>query len=46
MTFDAAILAEVEAIFAPGAIAGTRYPPSMQVAIDTEMLPEEEAAFA
>ncbi len=43
---DTAILAEVDALFGPDAIAGTRYPPSMQVAIDTELLPEEVAVFA
>ncbi|MDB5687007.1 MAG: oxidoreductase, partial [Rhizorhabdus sp.] len=46
ITLDAAVLAEVDAIFVPGAIAGTRYPASMQAAIDTEMLPEEIEAFA
>lgn len=41
MTFDAATMAEVDAIFAPGAVAGNRYPPAMQAQIDTELLPEE-----
>ncbi len=35
------LLAEVETIFAPGAVSGARYQPSMQVQIDTELLPEE-----
>lgn len=38
---DAKAIAEVDAIFAPGKIAGPRYSPSMQAAIDTELLPEE-----
>jgi aryl-alcohol dehydrogenase-like predicted oxidoreductase len=41
---DAAALAEVDAIFAPGAVAGTRYSPALQAQIDTELLPEEVAA--
>jgi len=41
MTFDAAALAEVDAIFAPGAVAGNRYSPAMQALVDTELLPEE-----
>ncbi len=41
MTFDPATLAEVDAIFTPGAVAGNRYPPAMQAQIDTELLPDE-----
>lgn len=41
LTIDPKVLAEVEAIFAPGAIAGPRYAPAMQAQIDTELLPEE-----
>jgi aryl-alcohol dehydrogenase-like predicted oxidoreductase len=41
LTIDPAVLAKVEAIFAPGAIAGPRYAPAMQAQIDTELLPEE-----
>ncbi|MGH6617610.1 aldo/keto reductase [Sphingomonas sp.] len=40
---DARALAEVDAIFAPGAIAGGRYSAAMQAQIDTELLPEEIA---
>ena len=43
MVFDAATLAEVDAIFTPGAVAGGRYPPFMQATVDTELLPEEVA---
>ena len=39
--FDAATLAAVDALFLPGAIHGTRYPPALQAQIDTELLPEE-----
>lgn len=35
------VLAQVEAIFSPGAVSGTRYQPAMQAQIDTELLPEE-----
>ena len=41
LTIDPKVLAKVEAIFAPGAIAGPRYAPAMQAQIDTELLPEE-----
>jgi aryl-alcohol dehydrogenase-like predicted oxidoreductase len=41
MTFDPATLAEVDAIFSPGAVSGNRYPPAMQAQIDTELLPDE-----
>lgn len=34
-------IAQVDAIFAPGAVAGHRYPPAVQTQIDTELLPEE-----
>lgn len=37
------VLAEIDSIFAPGAVAGNRYPPAMQAQIDTELLPEEIA---
>jgi aryl-alcohol dehydrogenase-like predicted oxidoreductase len=33
--------AAVDALFAPGAVAGARYPRAMQAQIDTELLPEE-----
>jgi len=46
IAIDAAILDGVDAIFVPGAVAGTRYSPAMQAQIDTEMLPEEIGAFA
>jgi aryl-alcohol dehydrogenase-like predicted oxidoreductase len=38
-------LAQVDAIFAPGAVAGTRYNAAAQSQIDTELLPEEEGLF-
>lgn len=41
---DAETIAAVDAIFAPGQIAGRRYSPVMQATIDTELLPEEMAA--
>jgi aryl-alcohol dehydrogenase-like predicted oxidoreductase len=34
-------IAAVDAIFAPGAVHGGRYPPPVQAQIDTELLPEE-----
>jgi aryl-alcohol dehydrogenase-like predicted oxidoreductase len=34
-------IAAVDAIFTPGAVAGTRYAPAVQAQIDTELLPEE-----
>lgn len=34
-------IAAVDAIFAPGAVAGPRYPAPVQKQIDTELLPEE-----
>lgn len=42
-TLDPAIVAEIDAIFVPGAIIGGRYAPDMQAQIDTELLPEEAA---
>lgn len=41
LAVDTAALAEVDAIFAPGAVAGNRYPPAAQAQIDTELLAEE-----
>lgn len=41
LTLAPEVLAAVDAIFAPGAVAGRRYSPAMQAAIDTELLPEE-----
>ena len=38
---DATTLAAVDALFAPGNVAGRRYPPAMQASNDTELLPEE-----
>jgi len=40
---DSATLANIEGLFAPGALLGDRYPPQMQAQIDTELLPEEVA---
>ncbi|MCW2381789.1 MULTISPECIES: aldo/keto reductase [unclassified Sphingobium] len=37
-------VAAVDAIFAPGAVAGARYPAPVQKQIDTELLPEEADA--
>jgi aryl-alcohol dehydrogenase-like predicted oxidoreductase len=34
-------LAAVDALFAPGAVQGNRYPPAAQAQVDTERLPEE-----
>ncbi len=44
MIFAPDVLAAVDAIFTPGAIAGPRYSAAMQAQIDTELLPEEEVA--
>ncbi|KQS04198.1 aldo/keto reductase [Sphingomonas sp. Leaf357] len=44
LDFDAATLAEIDAIFTPGAVAGHRYSPPMQAAIDTESWPDDIAA--
>jgi len=41
VTLPAEAIARVDAIFAPGAVAGHRYPPAVQAQIDTELLPEE-----
>lgn len=41
LSLSAATLSAVDAIFAPGAIAGRRYLPAMQAQVDTELLPEE-----
>ena len=41
MTFDPAILGQVDALFAPNALAGPRYSAAMQAQIDTEFLPGE-----
>jgi aryl-alcohol dehydrogenase-like predicted oxidoreductase len=41
LKIDPSVLAEVETIFAPNAVAGPRYSPAMQAQIDTELLPEE-----
>ncbi|OYY89389.1 MAG: aldo/keto reductase [Sphingomonas sp. 28-66-16] len=43
VTLSADTIAAVDAIFTPGAVAGTRYAPPMQAQIDTELLPEELA---
>ncbi|HEX8446371.1 MAG TPA: aldo/keto reductase [Sphingomonas sp.] len=43
MPVDDALFAAIDAIYAPGAIAGVRYAPAMQAQIDTELLPEEQA---
>lgn len=44
LSLGTATLAAVDALFAPGAIAGSRYAPAMQAQIDTELLPEEMEA--
>ena len=44
VTLDAAAIARIDAIFAPGAISGARYSAPMQAQIDTETLPDEELA--
>ncbi len=41
IVLDAATVAAVDTIFAPGAVTGARYAPAMQAQIDTELLPEE-----
>jgi aryl-alcohol dehydrogenase-like predicted oxidoreductase len=41
VTLDADAVAKVHAIFAEGAIRGTRYSPAMQAQIDTETFPGE-----
>lgn len=46
VTLDEAALDAVDRVFAPGAVAGRRYPPETQVQIDTELLPEETASSA
>ncbi|WP_206517701.1 aldo/keto reductase [Sphingobium algorifonticola] len=40
-SFAPDILAAVDAIFTPGAVAGPRYSSAMQAQVDTELLPEE-----
>jgi diketogulonate reductase-like aldo/keto reductase len=39
-----ALVARIDALFAPGAIRGARYSAAMQAQIDTELLPDEELA--
>jgi aryl-alcohol dehydrogenase-like predicted oxidoreductase len=41
VTLSAETIATVDSIFAPGAVAGPRYPAPVQTQIDTELLPEE-----
>jgi len=41
VTLPADAIVQVDAIFAPGAVAGPRYPAIVQTQIDTELLPEE-----
>lgn len=41
LEISADVIAAVDAIFTPGAVAGTRYAPALQAQIDTELLPEE-----
>ncbi|MBN8818302.1 MAG: aldo/keto reductase [Sphingomonas sp.] len=43
ITLPVEAVAQVDAIFAPGAVAGPRYPAPVQTQIDTELLPEEMA---
>jgi len=44
ISLDPALIDAVDAIFTPGAVHGARYTPALQAQIDTELLPEEEAA--
>jgi aryl-alcohol dehydrogenase-like predicted oxidoreductase len=44
ITLDAATIARVDALFAPGTIRGARYSAAAQRQIDTELLPDEELA--
>ena len=44
LSLDPAILAQVDAVFADGAIRGARYPAFAQAQVDTELLPGEELA--
>jgi len=41
VTLPTEVIAQVDAIFTPGAVAGHRYAPAVQAQIDTELLPEE-----
>ncbi|MDG5489683.1 aldo/keto reductase [Sphingomonas sp. BGYR3] len=41
---DPGAMARIDAIFAPGAVRGARYPAAAQAQIDTELLPHEELA--
>ena len=41
ISFAPDLLAAVDAIFTPGAVAGPRYSPAMQAQVETELLPEE-----
>ena len=43
---DASAFVAVDALFAPGAVAGRRYPAAAQAQIDTELLPEERGEGA
>ncbi|MHA6720780.1 aldo/keto reductase [Sphingomonas sp. RS6] len=44
INLDAATIARVDALFAPGTIRGARYSAAAQRQIDTELLPDEELA--
>lgn len=44
ITLDPAAVAQIEAIFAPGAIRGARYAAAMQAQVDTEVFADEELA--
>ncbi|MFZ5747181.1 MAG: aldo/keto reductase [Pseudomonadota bacterium] len=46
LTLDAATLARIDAIFAPGAIRGGRYSAGMQAQVGTETFADEELAAA
>lgn len=46
VTLSPETIARVDEIFAPGAVAGHRYPPAVQAQIDTELLPEESEPAA
>lgn len=41
LELPAFVIAEVDAMFGPAAVAGPRYAPDAQAQVDTELLPEE-----
>lgn len=46
VTLSADVTAAIDAIYSPGAVSGTRYPPAWQASVSTEMFKDEALQFA